>query len=144
MSMGKGFNFTYIFCTNLEAMRNFYTQILKLNEKWYEESNSLAYLNGGHQLSITQDIHLEIPDKSFSIQPGWEGGTNHRVSWSLECDEGDFNDIIKVVTESNIVKYNEKPIWKGYWSFPILDPMNNTIEITCTKKEIKIDQNAWI
>lgn len=116
-------------------MKWFYSNILQLNLLWNSEG-SIAYTIGEHQLSIDYNEDFIPPSKNFSIQPGWSGGTEPRISWSLECDKEDFVAIVHSVLINNITKYNNEPIWKGYWSFPILDPMNNTIEITCTEKNI--------
>lgn len=133
-NMAKRLGFTYLFCNDLERMKWFYTDILHLNLIW-EDRESIAFKIGDHHLSIFHDDNFTPLSMKFSVHPGWEGGTEPRTSWSLECDKEDFKKIIHSVISNEIQKYNNEPEWNGYWSFPILDPMNNTIEITCTVKK---------
>ncbi|MEC5423541.1 hypothetical protein QGM71_08555 [Virgibacillus sp. C22-A2] len=116
-------------------MKWFYSDILQLNLIW-DDKGSIAFKIGAHQLSIEYNAEYNQPSNKFSIQPGWKGGTEPRIGWSLECDREDFNDIVHSILSNQIPKYYFEPKWKGYWSFPVLDPMNNTIEITCTEKNI--------
>jgi catechol 2,3-dioxygenase-like lactoylglutathione lyase family enzyme len=116
-------------------MKWFYSDILQLKLIWDDEG-SVAFMIGDHQLSIDYHEEFKSPPNKFSIQPGWEGGTEPRIGWSLEYDKENFNKVVNAILINDITKYNNKPMWKGYWSFPILDPMNNTIEITCTEKII--------
>jgi catechol 2,3-dioxygenase-like lactoylglutathione lyase family enzyme len=133
--MAKRLGFTYMFCNDLERMKWFYTEILHLNLIW-DSKKSIAFKIGEHQLSIDFNEDFDPSTPVFAIQPGWEGGTVPRTGWSLECDKENFNEVVHSVISNDITKYYNEPKWKGYWSFPILDPMNNTIEITCTEKNI--------
>ena len=133
--MAKEWGFTYIFCNDLEKMKWFYSDILQLNLIW-DDKDSIAFKIGEHQLSIDYNEKFKPPSNKFSIQPGWEGGTVPRTGWSLEFEKEDFNKVVDFLLRNDITKYYNKPIWKGYWSFPVLDPMNNTIEITCNEKSI--------
>jgi catechol 2,3-dioxygenase-like lactoylglutathione lyase family enzyme len=133
--MAKQLGFTYMFCNNLERMKWFYTEILHLNLIW-ESTTSIAFKIGQHQLSIDFHEDFDPLTPAFSIQPGWEGGTVPRIGWSIECDKENFNEIVRSVIHHGITSYFNEPEWKGYWSFPILDPMNNTIEITCTENMV--------
>lgn len=133
--MAKRWGFTYLFCNDLEQMKWFYTEIIGLNLVWDSE-DSIAFKIGEHQLSIHSNKDFTPLSSYFAIQPGWEGGREARTSWSLECDKEDFNEIVQSVMKHEVTTYYSEPKWKGYWSFPILDPMNNTIEITCTEKNL--------
>lgn len=75
---------------------------------------------------------MEIPSPHFAIQPGWEGGTEPRTSWSIEYSREAYKQVVQMVKRYGVTSYSEEPRWQGYWSLPLLDPMNNTIEITCT------------
>lgn len=137
--MAKRFIFTYLFCNNLELMKEFYSEFLGLELIW-EDTRSIAYKIEDHQVSITLDKEITPFSSKFSKQPGWQGGTVSRVSWSLECDKDDFLEIVESIKEYPKVKaWNQKPIWVGYWSFPVLDPMNQTIEITCSDENILLE-----
>lgn len=82
---GKRFGFTYLFCNNLRAMKEFYSDVLHLTQTW-EDATSIAYHIGYHQLNITLEEKLALPPAEYAMQPGWSGGTAPRTSWSLECD----------------------------------------------------------
>ncbi|MHA6251479.1 VOC family protein [Oceanobacillus sp. CAU 1775] len=133
--MVKQWGFSYLFCNDLEKMKAFYSDILQL-ELTRDNEDSIAYKIGDHQLSISYNKEFNPPSSKFSIQPGWEGGTVPRTSWSLECEKGDFKIVVDNLLKNDMPKYFIEPVWKGYWSFPVLDPMNNTIEITCTEENI--------
>jgi extradiol dioxygenase family protein len=130
--MGR-LGFTYLYTNDLEAMKDFYKEILKLEVIW-EEEEAIAFNVDGHQLSITYDINYILPTPHFAKQPGWEGGTQPRTSWSIEFEPEDYAGIIEEVKESELLTFYLEPQWVGYQSFPVLDPMNNTIELTCRQK----------
>ncbi|NLD34002.1 MAG: hypothetical protein GX653_03750 [Clostridiales bacterium] len=139
--MVKRLNFTYIFCNDLEKMEYFYSEILNLHLIWKDES-SIAYGIDGHQLSITFAQDFTPFPSVFGKQPGWDGGNAPNISWSLACDRDDFVEIVSNADRASGVKaWNPKPQWVGYWSFPLLDPMNHTIEITCTDSRLVFDNN---
>ncbi len=133
--MAKRFGFTYLFCVDLEAMRDFYGGVLGLEQIW-DDGRSLAYRIGDHQLSITQHDGVEPAPEGYAVQPGWDGGTEPRTSWSLECDPQDFSAVVASARAHGTPAYRPEPTWVGYWSYPLLDPMNNTIEVTCTVREL--------
>ncbi|WP_026691069.1 VOC family protein [Alteribacter aurantiacus] len=132
--MAKRFNFTYLFCNELDKMTWFYEDILQLERIW-ESDRSVAFKIGSHQLAVELKKDLETPSAEFAMQPGWKGGGAPRTSWSLECDEDDFQAVVQASQRNDVRSFFPEPKWKGYWSFPVLDPMNNTIEITCTERE---------
>lgn len=130
----KRLDFTYIFCNNLARMEAFYSNILHL-DLIYHDRQSIAYNINGHQLSIFQRDDFSPFPAVFSQQPGWAGGAQAQISWSLACDKEDFLQIVSSIQENtSITAYHAQPVWEGYWSFPVLDPMNHTIEITCTDR----------
>lgn len=128
--MAKRWIFTYIFCSDLEKMKWFYEEILQLDLIW-ESEKTIAFKIGEHQFSISVNENISLLSPRYAKQLGWEGGTELRISWSLECDKKDFKEIVQAASNSKVPSYYPEPVWKGYWSFPVLDPMNNTIEITC-------------
>jgi hypothetical protein len=136
MILKMGFDFTYMFSNNLEKMEHFYSNVLNL-DLIHKDDTAVAYKIDNHQLLITLDENVVASAPKFSKQPGWEGGTASQISWSLEVDPKDFIEIVKnVKSDSTVIAWNDEPKWIGYWSFPVLDPMNQTIEITCTYKQL--------
>lgn len=75
---------------------------------------------------------FKIPAAHFAIQPGWQGGTHPRTSWSIAYDSSSFQKTVRKLSENKVKSYYRTPQWKGYWSYPVLDPISNTIEITCS------------
>lgn len=129
----KRLGFTYLFTNDLASMKWFYESLLGLELIW-EVENDIAFMISDHQLSIEFHKDFVIPSPQFAIQPGWQGGTQPRTSWSIEYDPTSFKKIVRLLTKNDVMSYYTEPQWNGYWSFPVLDPMNNTIEITCSKK----------
>lgn len=132
--MSKRLNFTYRWCNNIEAMRVFYKDILGLDLIW-DTPEFIAFKVGDHQLSFQLDETLSASEPVFADQPGWKGGTTHRTSWSLECDRVAFDEIVNRSLIAGVPSYRSEPQWVGYASFVLLDPMNETLEITCTEPE---------
>ncbi len=131
----KRLGFTYIHCNDLQKMKDFYSEVLGLDCIW-EDDESLAYQIGDHQLSIRVHKDMPTPEKEFAIQEGWTGGTSFRPSWSIECDQDSFKSIARRANEKAVESYYPEHKWVGYWSLPLLDPMNNTIEITCPDSDL--------
>ena len=123
--------FTYLFTNNIEEMKLFYQSVLGLELIW-DETDDIAFKIGDHQLSVTFHKEFVVPSAHFAIQPGWQGGTHPRTSWSIAYDASSFKNTVKKLSENRVKSYYRTPQWKGYWSYPVLDPMNNTIEITCS------------
>ena len=133
--MSKRWGFTYLFCNDLVAMREFYTGVLGLKQIWQDES-SVAYDIAGHQLSITYDERFSPAPAAFARQPGWTGGSEPRTSWSLECDADSFKTIVGRAIGAGTESFWPEARWVGYWSLPLLDPMGNTVEVTCPQERL--------
>lgn len=128
--------FTYLYTDNIKEMRKFYGSLLGLDLIW-DEIDNFAFKIGTHQLSIICHEAFELPSAHFAMQPGWEGGTHPRTSWSLDYDSINFKKVIRQLSENGVRSYYATPHWSGYWSYSVLDPMNNTVEVTCTDTEYK-------
>lgn len=126
-----------MYTNDLAKAKHFYEALLGLQLIWDIE-DSLAFQIEDHQLSIQLDTALEASSPEFSLQPGWEGGTEPRTSWSISYDSDEFSHVIKRLQEASVTSFNPAPQWEGYWSFPVLDPMMQTIEITA------MDKAAWV
>ena len=125
--------FTYMFCDDIASMKRFYRDMLALELIW-EREDHIAFQIGEHQLSIQYHREFTPPSPAFSIQPGWQGGEVPRTGWSIGYDRKVYFDIVERLREYGAYGYFSEPQWKGYWSFPVLDPMHNTIEITCAER----------
>lgn len=123
--------FTYLFTNNIKEMKLFYESFLGLELIW-DETDDIAFKIGDHQLSVTFHEEFKVQSAHFAIQPGWQGGTLPRTSWSIAYDSSRFKKTVRALSENNVKSYYMTPQRKEYWSYPVLDPMNNTIEITCS------------
>jgi hypothetical protein len=132
--------FVYNYCSSIDAMRFFYTELIGLNETSYQNDPDwkwLVYKCGGFEFMFFEAPGLSAASE-FSEQPGWDGGTLPRVSWSIEVPEADFADAVARLSAAEGVRcFADKPVWAqdSYWSFPVLDPMGNTAEIYSMVKE---------
>ncbi len=123
------FGYTYLFSKDLAQAKHFYQNLLGLHLIW-DEPQDIAFSIAGHQLSIHYAENAEPLKPAFSRQPGWQGGTEARVSWSINYDGEEFSQVVHRLQEAKAASFHPEPQWQGYWSFPVLDPMNQTIEIT--------------
>ncbi len=73
----------------------------------------------------------------WSRQLGWNGGTGSAPSWGVELDADGFRAAVDRVLDSRAGTWFDAPQWVGYWSFPVRDPMGNTVELSCA------DEAAW-
>lgn len=131
--MKPSLRFLYLHCTDLNKMREFYTDLILLPEIYYaytSDEKVVAYKCDALQLSIHESQANFAPIHDWSIQPGWTGGENYRISWSIECQKEDYYLIVSNVKNSGVCCFYTDPKWKGYWSFPVKDPMGNTVELT--------------
>jgi catechol 2,3-dioxygenase-like lactoylglutathione lyase family enzyme len=125
--------FLYIYCNDMEAMRRFYSDLLQLTEIYYDPGphGGLAYNCDELQFTIfPAQIALPVPTE-WHRQPGWQGGTLPGKSWSVVSESRDaFAATVTRLLEAQVPAFFDKPRWLGYWSFPVKDPMGNTVELT--------------
>jgi catechol 2,3-dioxygenase-like lactoylglutathione lyase family enzyme len=132
-AMGLSLRFLYLPCRDLEDMRRFYTDLVGLPEVFYAPGagGGLAYLCDRLQLTFFPAPDAAASAAGWHRQPGWKGGTVPGASWSIVAgDEAAFRAAVARLTEAAVPRRAERPRWVGYWSFPVQDPMGNTVEIT--------------
>ncbi len=124
--------FLYLHCTDLASARTFYTEVLGLDEIYHSEvDRSVGYRAGDLQITITH--HAEATDdvrREWSRQLGWEGGSEPTPSWGLELSGTAFCRAVDAVRTLGHESFADEPRWVGYWSFPVKDPMGNTVELS--------------
>jgi catechol 2,3-dioxygenase-like lactoylglutathione lyase family enzyme len=131
--MGLNLRFLYLPCRDLEAMRRFYGDLVGLRETYFEAGSDggLAYACDQLQLTFFSAPDAEPNALGWHRQPGWAGGTVPAASWSIVADDAAaFRAAVERLTEAGVPRHDERPSWVGYWSFPVQDPMGNTVEIT--------------
>jgi catechol 2,3-dioxygenase-like lactoylglutathione lyase family enzyme len=131
--------FVMNYCSDLKATRHFYTDLVGLSELSYiyeEDWQWLNYKCDGLEFIFFEDKSLPVVSE-FSEQPGWDGGTLHRTSWSIQVPLEQLAATVKRLREAGVTAKFEKPQWQqdSYWSYPVLDPSGNTVELYSTVKE---------
>jgi catechol 2,3-dioxygenase-like lactoylglutathione lyase family enzyme len=124
--------FIYNYCNDVEAMRQFYIELLGLPQTFFmndERGRFLEFNCEGIEFMFFQaSAPLPVPTE-FSRQPGWEGGTLERPSCSIEYPPREFAACVKRLQTAGVRSAKPAPECHGsYWAFPVLDPMGNTVE----------------
>ena len=88
------------------------------------------------QLTVTTHERPAHVD-TWAAQLGWVGGTGAEPSWGFELDADEFARAVHAAVAAGCDTHTGDPEWVGYWSFPIRDPMGNTIEQSTP------DRDAW-
>ena len=115
-------------------MRQFYSDYLLMKEVAYyheDEHGWLVYDCGSFKLMIFPSYIVLEESESWGMQPGWQGGTEETISWSVLVPEADFPATVARLKEAGVNSYFEQPQWlqESYWGFPVMDPMGNTVEV---------------
>lgn len=125
-----GVRFLYVPASNLDAMRRFYTELLGLEEVWFAAAEGVAYDCAGLQFTILHDPEAAAAE-GWATQPGWTGDTVGAISWSVVLSEPAYRKAVaELSAEPGIRLLHQVPQWVGYWSFPVTDPMGNTVELS--------------
>jgi catechol 2,3-dioxygenase-like lactoylglutathione lyase family enzyme len=139
--------FLYFVCNDIDAVREFYTNTLGMVEQSYmndEEWGWLMYQSEGMQIVIMR-AETEVPvHKEWAPQPGWGGGELPIPSWSIHVPEKKFNGMVEKLISGGYELYEPKPMWAqdSYWSFPVKDPMGNTVEVYTSPAE-RPESTEW-
>lgn len=112
-------------------MRHFYTELVGLDEFFFsDDDRSIGYRCGSIQFSVHEVAGAEPSEVGFASQPGWDGGTTGLPSWSVTYSEDQFHAAVERLRAAGVPAAHGEPAWVHYWSYPVLDPMGNTVEIT--------------
>lgn len=146
MSFSPSLRFLYLYASDLDKMRAFYSEVIGLKEIFFQAGSKggIGYQCDALQFTILPAPEC-LPDSSdnWAEQPGWQGGTQKSISWSIETDKTGLNTIVqRVLGDAQIVRRYALPQWVGYWSFPVKDPMGNTVEITFPEESP--EQLTWV
>lgn len=139
MTTKLNLRFLYVFCNDIGAMRGFYTELIRLTEIYYAPGpdGGLAYKCDQLQFTILPTQNTIPNPEAWHQQPGWQGGTLSGISWSIESESRDaFAATVTRLVEAQVPAFFDRPRWLSYWSFPVKDPMGNTVELSLpTEKE---------
>lgn len=144
MSTTPGIKFIYIFCNDLQAMRYFYTNILGLNEIYYSDppDGTVAYDCDGLQFTIINNPKAQQAPKDWAWQPGWKEGNGAITGWSICLTENNYSSVIQKLHTNEVESYYQNPKWLNYWSYPVKDPMGNTVEVVLTPDQ-EPEKTVW-
>ena len=128
--------FLYTFCRDVAAVRRFYTEGLGMQEQCVSEQ-WVCYECEGMQLMFFKDEDFPAVRKTFSAQPGGGGGQDPTPSWSILIPEADFADTVgrlqALKAPANMA--SPKFLQDSYWSYVVLDPAGNTVEVYTELKQ---------
>jgi catechol 2,3-dioxygenase-like lactoylglutathione lyase family enzyme len=127
--------FSYEYCTDLRATREFYGQHVGLALIW-DEPDGIAFRHDGVQLSFRRREALERPT-GWAFQPGWAHGqlpdapaTVHVPSISVALAADAFRSAVDRLRAAEVEALRPEPFWVGYWSFVVKDPDGRTVELS--------------
>jgi catechol 2,3-dioxygenase-like lactoylglutathione lyase family enzyme len=127
--------FLYSGSNNIPASREFYSELVGLEQVW-DEVDHIAYrLVGGVQFSVRYDADVTI-SREWSFQPGWALGLgvqpvprSARASWSFALSPASFRSSVARLQHAEVDALRPDPFWVGYWSYVVKDPMGHTVEL---------------
>lgn len=139
--------FVYNFCSDLGAMRRFYTDVLGMAEKSYnDEQGWLVYKSDGFELMFFRADGEGPGEKEWAAQPGGGSGTAEVTSWSVEVPEAHFGATVQRLLEAGVPLQGDAkaPDWRQgcYWGITVRDPAGITIEVYSAPKE-KPASTTW-
>lgn len=112
-------------------MHRFYGTLLGLDEIFHSAADQLVGFQIGTLQLTVQGSAVAVPaDDAWASQLGWDGGTAARTSWGVELPTESFHATVGRLLDDGVPHRHEAPQWVGYWSFPVRDPMNNTVEVS--------------
>jgi catechol 2,3-dioxygenase-like lactoylglutathione lyase family enzyme len=131
--------FLFTFCTDVDAIRHFYTDLLGMTQSAYrndEQWGWVCYQSVGFELMFFRDPDAKA-HAGFAAQPGWEGGEALVTSWAVEVPEEEFAAVWRRLMEDGAKLFKPVPEWRqdSYWGISVLDPMGNTLEVYTMPKE---------
>lgn len=135
---GIHINDLFLWCNDIEKMRQFYTDILGLKEESYQPNASnyghqwLSYeLSNGQKLVFNSRSKTLPQTKDWSYQPSSMIDTGiEKFSWTLEMPTKHFRQVVKRLKQNEYTTFQVEPEERsGYTALTILDPMGNTIDL---------------
>ena len=137
--------FLYTYCNELEAMRAFYTELVGLDEIFYApgDDGGLGYHHGDVQFTVLAAAEPLPVATAWARQPGWSGGEGLAPSWSFQLASLDaFRAAVTRLAAADVPRLDDRPQWRGYWSYVVRDPMGHTVEVTHAPAEAP-DDPVW-
>lgn len=128
-------SFLYLHTGDVAATRRFYSELLGLDEI-VASDKVVGYRIGTLQLTIAKHEDARMGE-GWSQQLGWTGGASASPSFGLEVADEQFANVVGRLRAASTLSWSDEPTWVGYWSFPVADPMGNTMEVSA------VGSDAW-
>jgi hypothetical protein len=127
-------------CDNVNAIRYFYTELIGLKETAFKPNSYIEFKIKGKTMMFYQADKIFKRLKSF--KHGYINDKNENLSWSLNLEEETFTATVNKLIYADIEILNNEPVWMpdGYWSFSVLDPMGNRLEIFMEPKKSPVSR----
>jgi catechol 2,3-dioxygenase-like lactoylglutathione lyase family enzyme len=125
--------FLFVMCNDIDAVRNFYTELLGMSETSYQNDEAWGWLvyesEGFGFMFFRSPEEMPVPEE-WVWQPGW-GGDIAGTSWAINVPEEDFPEVYRRMKDAKVPIYDGKPVWRqdSYWGMTAKDPMGNSVEI---------------
>lgn len=133
--------FLYAFCNEISPMREFYTELLGMQEVSHMDNEQMGWLayqcEGLQYMFFRWDSELPV-EMRWADQPGEEiKDSVALMSFSLEYSFDDYRELVSELLKAEVKAEKPKPTWRqsSYWGWTIMDPMGNTIEVFAAPKE---------
>ncbi len=137
--------FLFNFANDLAKMRNFYGELLGMQEVDYsEEYGYLMYQCEGLQVVFFKPKKEVAVLEEWADQPGYEGGELAVSSIAVEIPQKAYPEVLNCLRQAGVKMLKDKPEWRmdSYWGLSVMDPMGTTLEVYTTPKE-KPDEKEW-
>ena len=118
----------YRYCNELEPMQQFYVDLLGLTQTSIENGKQAGFVEvdcGGFRLTFLQSSTPLPVYTQLSKLPGCVGGEIEQALCSVEYPADDYAAVVDRLRAGGF----HSPQPDGEWSYPVLDPMGNTIEV---------------
>ena len=134
---GVHINDLFMWCNDINAIRQFYTEILGLIEGWYDPKPELGPPYVVYKLANNQSLHFlkknetDITDENWSYQSSSAIPNGiEKTSWTLNVSKSTADEILKRIQQRGAKSYQETiESRSGYSAITLLDPMGNTIDL---------------
>jgi len=127
--------FVYNYVRDLAAVRRFYTELVGLPEKAYDERYGyLCYKTGALEFMFFRaegDVPPPPGGGEWALQPGYDGGRAAVTSWSILVAAEAYAATVARLKAANVPRWRDAPDWRvdSYWGFTVRDPAGNTVEV---------------
>jgi hypothetical protein len=129
-------------CDDVNSIRYFYAEIVGLKVNAFKRNAYVDFKLKGKTMMFYQADKIFKKLKTFKDNYNNEQAEN--ISWTIEVEEEVFAPTVQRLLTANIVILNDEPEWKndGYWSFTVLDPSGNRVEIYMEPKKAPVS-TVW-